>query len=482
MLDIKTLTIAGARKDLDSKKYSSLELTKAYLSEIENRDGNIHAFLEVWRDNAISDAKAADERISRGESAPLTGIPIALKDNILVEARYVSAGSKILENYRAAYDSTAAKKLKEQNAVLLGRTNMDEFAMGSSTENSAFGPSKNPHDTARTPGGSSGGSAAAVAGNLALAALGSDTGGSVRQPGAFCGVVGLKPTYGSISRFGLIAMGSSLDQIGPLTKTVEDSRILFEAISGYDSNDSTSIKNREKSEKDVTPRARKLGVPRAFLKEGIQADVLANFEKTLSVLEKAGHEIVNVEMPNLVHSLAVYYIVMPAEASTNLARFDGIRYGLSVKADVIEDTYRKTRGEGFGEEVRRRIILGTFVLSSGYADAYYRKARTVREIIRSDFTNVFNSVDAIVTPTTPGPAFKFGEKSDPLSMYLEDIFTVPVNLAGVPAISTPAGSVERGGVKLPLGFQIIGKPEDERLLFSIGKDVERAYPAPWRTA
>ncbi|HEY4514106.1 MAG TPA: Asp-tRNA(Asn)/Glu-tRNA(Gln) amidotransferase subunit GatA [Candidatus Paceibacterota bacterium] len=483
MLDIKTLTIAGARRDLDAKKYSSLELTKVYLSEIEKRDTESHSFLEVFKDSALAEAKAADERIYRDESAPLTGIPIAIKDNILIEGRVVSAGSKILENYIASYDSICTEKLKSQNVVFLGRTNMDEFAMGSSTENSAFGPSKNPHDTARTPGGSSGGSAAAVAGNLALAALGSDTGGSVRQPAAFCGVVGLKPTYGAVSRFGLIAMGSSLDQIGPLTKTVEDSRLLFEAIRGYDPNDSTSLENNAKSGKVIDGNhGRRLGVPRAFLKEGIQPDVLQNFEKTLSALEKAGYEIQDVEMPNLAHSLAVYYIVMPAEASTNLARFDGIRYGLSVPADNIEDTYRKTRGIGFGQEVRRRILVGTFVLSAGYADAYYRKARAVREIIKADFMNAFNSVDAIVTPTTPGPAFKFGEKSDPLSMYLEDIFTVPVNLAGVPAISVPAGSVLREKVMLPLGFQIIGKPEDEGLLFSIGKDVERAYPAPWRTA
>ncbi|MDO8522379.1 MAG: Asp-tRNA(Asn)/Glu-tRNA(Gln) amidotransferase subunit GatA [bacterium] len=473
-MDLKSLTIKEARKSLDAKEYSALELTDAYLKAIHERDGEIHAYLEVWEKTAREEAKEADEMIARGESQSLTGIPIAVKDNILIDGRIASAGSKMLENYTASYDATVITKLKSQGAVFLGRTNMDEFAMGSSTENSAFGPSKNPIDIKRVPGGSSGGSAAAVAGDLALAALGSDTGGSIRQPASLTGLVGLKPTYGAVSRYGLIAMGSSLDQIGPLTKTIDDARIIFDAICGNDKNDSTSLPNSPRSDLGNSKgRTLKIGVPRVFLASGVNSDVLANFEKTLSRLEKNGHKIKDVDLPSLPSALAVYYIVMPAESSTNLARFDGIRYGLSVPALNIQEVYAKTRGQGFGPEVRRRILLGTFVLSSGYADAYYRKALAVREIIRADFARVLGSVDAIVTPTTPGPAFKFGEKSDPLAMYLEDIFTVPVNLAGVPALSVPMGTVAREGKDLPVGFQIIGPHGNEEMLFQIGNDIER---------
>lgn len=473
MIDLSNITIASARKSLDAGEYTSVELTQAYLDAIKKNDGDIHAYLEVWEQEALAQARAADALIASGDIKPLTGIPIAMKDNILIEGRIASAASKILENYRASYDATVTKKLKEQGAVFLGRTNMDEFAMGSSTENSAFGPSKNPHDTTRVPGGSSGGSAAAVAGDIALAALGSDTGGSIRQPASLCGLVGLKPTYGAVSRFGLMAMGSSLDQIGPLTKTVADAELLFNVIRGHDGNDSTSLPESMTVRK-AKPSSKVLGVPRAFLKEGISPEVSAAFERTLDGLRQQGYEIRDVDLPNIPYSLAVYYIVMPAEVSTNLARFDGIRYGLSVPADEIKDVYRKTRASGFGPETRRRIILGTFVLSSGYADAYYRKARAVRELIRQDFTAAFADVDAIVTPTTLGPAFKFGAKSDPLSMYLEDIFTVPVNLAGVPALSVPMGFSEVEGKKLPLGFQIIAPWRGEGALFTIGADVESA--------
>lgn len=472
-MDLKTLTIAEARRALDAKEYSALELTEAYLKNIAVRDPAIHAYLEVWEKNAREEAKAADEKIARGDAKALTGVPLALKDNILMEGRVASAASKILENYRASYDATVVQKLKEHGAVFLGRTNMDEFAMGGSTENSAFGPTRNPHDLSRVPGGSSGGSAAAVAGNLALAALGSDTGGSIRQPAAFTGIVGLKPTYGSVSRFGLIAMGSSLDQIGPLARTVGDARAIYEALCGYDRNDSTSLHD---STPDNAPRRSKLkiGVPRAFLKEGSDADVVACFDRTLATLKAAGYEIQDVHMPNLPYSLAVYYIVMPAEASTNLARFDGVRYGLSVPADDIGAVYAKTRGAGFGPEARRRILIGAFVLSSGYADAYYRKARAARDLIRDDFAKAFELVDAIATPTSPTPAFKIGEKSDdPLAMYAADIFTVPVNLAGVPAISVPSGFVEREGKKLPVGFQLIAPHDGEEALFAIGEDIER---------
>lgn len=470
-MDLLKLTIAEARRALDAKEYSALDLTNAYLANIAARDGEIHAYLEVWADSAREEAKRADEMIARGESKPLTGIPIAFKDNILIEGRTASAGSKILENYRAAYDATVIKKLKAEGAVFLGRTNCDEFAMGSSTENSAYGVTKNPLDTTRVPGGSSGGSAAAVVANMALVTLGSDTGGSIRQPASLCGLVGVKPTYGTVSRFGLIAMGSSLDQIGSFGKTVADARAVFEAIRGYDENDSTSLQELPKS---VTKKPRVIGVPRAFLASGIDADVLEQFEKTLIALKTEGYEVRDIELPTIPHSLAVYYVIMPAEASTNLARFDGIRYGFSVPADVIHEVYTKTRGKGFGPEVRRRILVGTFVLSSGYVDAYYRKARAVRAFIRADFEKAFESVDAIATPTTPTPAFKIGEKaSDPLAMYAADIFTVPVNLAGVPAISVPSGTVEREGKKLPVGFQLIGPHSAEETLFTIGEDVER---------
>ena len=469
-MDLSKLTIAEARRALDAKEYSALELTNAYLDAIREKDGEIHAYLEVWEESARAEAKAADERIARGESMPLTGIPIAVKDNILIQGRIASAASKMLEHYVASYDATVIQKLKAQNAVFLGRTNMDEFALGSSTENSAYGPTKNPHDTSRVPGGTSGGSVAAVAGGMALVALGSDTGGSLRQPAAFCGVVGLKPTYGAVSRFGLMAAASSLDQIGTIGKNIEDARTLLEAIQGHDVNDSTSLPDKEVVAK---PLKKSIGVPRGFLKD-LNPEMLAQFEHTLEGLRKAGYEVKDVEIPALEYALAVYYIINPAEVSTNLARFDGIRYGHSVDAETIQDVYMKSRGTGFGPEVRRRILVGTFVLSSGYVDAYYRKARAVREMIRADFAKVFESVDAIALPTAPSPAFKLGEKSDLISLYLGDIFTVPVNLAGVPAISVPSGTVERDGKQLPVGFQIIAPHRGEATLFSVGSDVERA--------
>ncbi len=468
-MDITTLTIAQARADLDAKKYTSRELTQAYLSAIEKTDPSIHAYLEVWRDSALAEADAADTRIATGDVAPLTGIPLAIKDNILIHGRIASSSSKILEHYRATYDSTVILKLKAQGAVFLGRTNMDEFAMGSSTENSAYGATKNPLDSTRVPGGSSGGSAAAVAGGMAVAALGSDTGGSIRQPASHCGLVGLKPSYGAVSRFGLMPMGSSLDQIGPLTKTTTDARILFEAIRGHDENDGTSLPDYA-----LAGGGKRIGVPRAFIEKGLDADVRALFDATLEKLKGAGYSIVDVDMPNLPYALPVYYIVCPAEVSTNLARYDGIRYGLSVQADTIQDVYKKTRAVGFGEEVRRRILTGTFVLSAGYSDAYYRKARAVRALIRADFDKAFATVDAIALPTAPGPAFKIGEKaSDPLAMYLEDIFSVTANLAGVPAISVPSGTVARDGVALPVGFQLMGPLRGEGVLLAMGEDVER---------
>lgn len=472
-MDLSKLTIAEARRALDAKEYSALDLTNAYLDAIARKDKDIHAYLEVWADSAREEARAADAIIARGGAQALTGIPLAIKDNILIEGRIASSASKMLENYRASYDATVIEKLKAQNAVFLGRTNMDEFALGASTEHSAFGATKNPHDLSRVPGGTSGGSTAAVAANLALGALGSDTGGSIRQPSALCGVVGMKPTYGAVSRSGLMAAASSLDQIGAIGKTIADAQAVFSAIRGYDENDSTSLSDTFFDTKKESGRV--IGVPRAFLKEGSDPDVLANFEVTLTKLKNAGYEVRDIELPNVSYSLAVYYIINPAEVSTNLARYDGIRYGLSVPADTIGEVYTKTRGKGFGPEVRRRILVGTFVLSSGYADAYYRKARAVRELICAEFTKAFESVNVIATPTYPTPAFKIGEKSDdPLAMYAADIFTVPANLAGIPAISVPSGFVEREGTKLPVGFQLIGAHGAEETLFKIGEDAEKS--------
>ncbi len=468
-MNLDTLTVSEARRALDAKEYSALDLTNAYLKRIAERDTDIHAYLEVWADSARKEAREADAVIERGDAMPLTGIPIAIKDNILIEGRVVSAASKMLEKYVASYDATVIKKLKTQGAVFLGRTNMDEFALGSSTENSAYGPTKNPHDLRRVPGGTSGGSAAAVASGMALVALGSDTGGSIRQPSAFCGVVGIKPTYGAVSRFGLIAAASSLDQIGAIGKTVADVETVLGVIQGHDVNDSTSLPHAPA----FTKKPKTIGVPRASLKDGVDSDVLEKFEHTLDELKKSGYSIVDIELPTLAYALAVYYIINPAEVSTNLARFDGIRYGLSIDADTIADVYAKSRAAGFGPETRRRVLVGTFVLSSGYADAYYRKARAVREVIRRDFAKAFESVDAIALPTSPVPAWKLGEKSDPLAMYAADIFTVPVNLAGVPAISVPSGVIDREGHKLPVGFQLIAQWGGEAVLYKIGEDVEK---------
>lgn len=461
-------TVTRARALLDSGDITSRELAKRYTERA--RESNLNTFLEVFDDTSEQTAKKKEGVEESPER--LAGIPIALKDNILVKERRVSAASRILENYTAVYDSTVARKLREEGAVFLGRTNMDEFAMGSSTENSAFGVTKNPHDTSRVPGGSSGGSAAAVAAGEVLAALGSDTGGSVRQPAAFCGVVGLKPTYGAVSRYGLIAMGSSLDQIGPITKSVDDAELLFDIIRGKDEQDSTS-RGSGSDKKTVTT----VGVPRDLLElEGLDPDVKTQFLQTVDALEREkGYEIVDISLPHISYALSSYYIIMPAEASSNLARFDGQRYGLSVDGETLADVYTKTRGEGFGKEVRRRVILGTYVLSSGYYDAYYRKAVEVRRLISDDFSHALQNVDVIVSPTTPTPAFKIGEKiNDPLAMYLTDIFTVPANIAGLPAITVPSGTVERDGTQLPLGFQIMASWNAESQLFEVGRAIEQS--------
>lgn len=478
-INLSELTIKKARELIHDGEISCRELISIYLENIKKYDKGIHAYLELF-DDAFEKAEKEDENLLRGgEPKKLSGIPLAIKDNILIKGKTCSAGSKILENYKAAYNSTVIEKLAEEGAIFLGRTNMDEFAMGSSTENSSFGPTKNPYDHARVPGGSSGGSAAAVAQQECLAGLGSDTGGSVRQPAAFCGVVGLKPTYGAVSRYGLIAMASSLDQIGPIAKTVEDAELIFNVIKGKDKFDSTSVDfGKRWSENSEEPKT--IGVPRELFslkdggREGLDEDLAKNFLQSLDFFKNNGYIIKEVSLPYAEYSLAVYYILTPAEVSSNLARFDGVRYGFSKKGDTLLEDYMKTRGEGFGKETRRRIILGTYVLSAGYYDAYYNQAQKIRDLIKKDFENVFGEVDVLLTPTTPTPAFKIGEKaSDPLQMYLSDIFTVPANISGAPALSLPSGFVVRDGVKLPVGVQLIGPWFGEKFLFDLGKKFEQ---------
>lgn len=466
MSDLTEMTIKEARAKLDAKEISALELAESFLEKIEERNNELNIYLEVFSD-VLEQARAADERLAQGERAPLLGIPISLKDNILSKGRKASASSKILENYVASYDATVVTKLKEQGAIFLGRTNCDEFAMGSSTENSAFGVTKNPLDTTRVPGGSSGGSAASVAAHMAMASFGSDTGGSIRQPASFCGVVGLKPTYGSVSRNGLIAMGSSLDVIGPFAHTTEDAEMLFDVTKGNDPLDATTLPDTEEERSALT---KKIGVPRSFL-EGIDECVKAAFEVSLQKLANAGHELIDIELPLAPKALAMYYIIMPAEASSNLARFDGMRFGLSLEGKDLLETYVGTRGAGFGKEVRRRILLGTYVLSSGYYDAYYKTANRARAALTQDFNKAFEQVDVIALPTTPTPPFVIGEKEDPLSMYLADIFTVPANLTGMPAISIPTEKTF-SKENLPIGLQFIAPSCSEERLFVLGKEFE----------
>jgi aspartyl-tRNA(Asn)/glutamyl-tRNA(Gln) amidotransferase subunit A len=462
--------LAELQRALETGAVTSVEVTTQYLQTIAEKEEATHAFLEVFAD-ALEQAAAADAQRARGEARPLTGVPIAIKDNIVIQDRFATAASKMLVGHRALYDATVIQKLKEQGVVFIGRTNMDEFALGSSTENSAFGPTHNPHAAGYTPGGTSGGSAAAVAAGFVPVALGSDTGGSVRQPASFCGVVGLKPTYGSVSRYGLIAAASSLDVIGPIGHTVADVRTVFDAIRGNDPKDSTT---RPDYTMLLDATVSKIGIPKGCMDEGVDADIRAAFEKTVESLRTAGHEIVEVDMPNLKYSLACYYIINPAEVSSNLARFDGIRYGHTVDEKELLKKYMLARAEGLGKEARRRSLVGTFVLSAGYFDAYYNKAMAARKLITEDFKKAFDKVDVLVTPTSPIPAWKFGAKSEDVrTMYAADIFTVSVNLAGVPAISVPTGTVEREGMKLPVGFQIIAPHRREDRLFSLGEEVEQ---------
>ena len=468
------LTLTEAQTKLRSGDLTPRELVRGVLDAVDQHDSEIGGYLSLDREAALAAADSADV------SLPLGGIPIAIKDAIISAGEPCAAASKILAGkYVAPYDSTVVRKLREAGAIPLGRANMDEFAMGSSTENSGLQKTRNPWDQSRIPGGSSGGSAAVVAAGEAIAALGSDTGGSIRQPAALCGCVGLKPTYGRVSRYGLIAFASSLDQIGPITKTSEDAARLLNVISGGDPQDSTAL---DVDVPDFTAgieagiRGVRIGLPKEYFIDGIDADVRARVDAAVEQLAAGGAEIEEISLPHTEYAIATYYIIATAEASANLARFDGVRYGHRTEnADNLIDQYRKSREEGFGDEVKRRIILGTYVLSSGYYDQYYNRAQKVRTLIRNDFTAAFENVDAIVCPTTPAPAFKLGELADdPLQMYLADIFTIAANLAGLCGVSTPCGTVERDGKALPVGLQVLGKPLDEAGILRISHAYEQS--------
>ena len=459
---------------LKQRKLSSVELTKQYLARIEKADAQIGSYITVCPDEALAAAGKADERIAKGEATLLTGIPVGIKDNICTEGITTTCASKMLYNFVPPYDATVTKRLKNEGAVILGKLNMDEFAMGSSTESSYFKKTKNPYDLTRVPGGSSGGSAASVSADLAPYALGSDTGGSIRQPAAFCGNVGLKPTYGLVSRFGLIAFASSLDQIGSFTKDVTDCAIVLNAIAGYDKMDSTSV---DADKTDYTKalglplKGMKIGVPKQYLESGIQTEIKEAVENAIKVYEMLGAECEECSLPLSKFALPTYYLISSAEASSNLARFDGIKYGYRAEEyHGLTDLYEITRSEGFGEEVKRRIMLGTYALSSGYYDAYYKKAQQVRGLIKRDFAACFEKYDVLLTPTTPTTAYKFGEKSDPVAMYMGDICTVAVNIAGLPAISIPAGLDKKG---MPIGIQLIANSFDERKLLTAAFAYER---------
>lgn len=474
------ITAKEIRDGVAEKKLSAREVTDAFLGRIRERDHELGAYITVFEEEARARAGEVDDEIRGGAPAgPLAGVPVALKDNILVRGARATAASRILETYLASYDATVVERLKSAGAIIIGKTNLDEFAMGSSTENSAFKLAKNPHDPTRVPGGSSGGSAVAVSSGMAAAALGSDTGGSIRQPAAFCGVVGLKPTYGAVSRSGLIAMASSLDQIGPITKTVEDAALLFGVIAGKDPLDATSVEYAfEPLPPGGTLKPLRIGVPKEYFVSGLDQGVARGVEAAIERFKKLGFKMREVSLPHTKYALSVYYIVMPAEVSANLARFDGIRYSrifdLQSSIHNLRDIYFETRGRGFGAEVRRRVLLGTFVLSAGYYDAYYAKAQKVRRLIADDFEAAFKEVDVILAPVTPTLPFKIGEKvADPLAMYLSDILTIPANLAGLPAVSIPVERVKPGSGKLPVGFQLIGKHFREADILGLGALYEK---------
>jgi aspartyl-tRNA(Asn)/glutamyl-tRNA(Gln) amidotransferase subunit A len=478
------LTIHELHDKLTKRETTAVDIVGSVFNRIDAVEDKVHAYIGFMKEEAYKQAARADEDIKKGHIQALTGIPIALKDVLCTKGFKTTCASHILHNYIPPYDATVIEKLQQAGAVFTGKTNMDEFAMGSSTENSYFGVTRNPWNIERIPGGSSGGSAAAVAADECIASIGSDTGGSIRQPAALCGVIGMKPTYGRVSRFGLVAFASSLDQIGPITKDVEDCAILMNVMAGYDSKDSTSVPMdvtdyRSFVGRDI--RGWTVGIPKEYFIEGIDPEVMASLQETIKVVEKAGARCVEVSLPHTDYCVAVYYIIAPAEASSNLARYDGVKYGY--RANDSRDLlgmYKKTRSEGFGEEVKRRIMIGTYALSSGYYDAYYRKASQVRALIKRDFDQAFNLCDVILTPTTPTAAFKIGEKTDdPLQMYLSDVFTISSNLAGIPGISVPCGFTRSG---LPIGVQFLAGHFEEGKLIQIASvfeklaDIEKRRP------
>ena len=473
--DVIGLSVQAAKTLLDRGEVSSYELTRAVLDRIREVDGRVNAFVTVTEDEAMAQARSADRRIADGDTGPLTGVPMQIKDNMCTRGVPTTCSSHMLQDFIPPYDATVVARLQLEGAVLVGKGNLDEFAMGSSTENSALFPTRNPWDLDRVPGGSSGGPAAAVAADECVFSLGSDTGGSIRQPAALCGVVGLKPTYGLVSRYGLVAFASSLDQIGPLTKNVTDSALVLNAIAGHDRNDSTSIRyDPPDYSRALMPdlKGLRIGIPKEYFVEGLEPGVEESVRTAIGVLEELGAEVEETSLPNTEHALAVYYIIAPSEASANLARYDGVKYGYSAaEADGMWDALDKTRQDGFGPEVKRRIMLGTYALSAGYYDAYYLKAQKVRTLIAQEFREAFQRFDALVTPTSPSVAFKLGEKTaDPVQMYLNDILTMPANIAGIPAISVHGG-IAQG---LPVGLQFLGPPLGEETLFRVSYAYEQA--------
>lgn len=477
--NLGALTVEQVRNGLGAHEFSAVELTQSALEFARAENPKTNAYLHFCEERALAAAGRVDKKIAAGEDAgPLAGVPVAVKDVIITKGVRTTCGSRMLEHYVPPYDATAVVRLEQAGGVIIGKTNCDEFAMGSSNENSAFGPVKNPWDTTRVPGGSSGGSAAAVAAGIVPVALGSDTGGSVRQPAALCGVIGLKPTYGRVSRYGLVAFGSSLDQIGVFARNAADAALVLQTIAGRDPHDATTtdvpVPNYAEEITEGISGLR-IGVSRAHLGEGLDHDVRAAIERSIEAYRDIGAEIVDIDLPHAKYAIAVYYIIATAEASSNLARYDGVRYGFRAEeAPALRDMYKRTRDEGFGPEVKRRVMLGTYVLSAGYYDAYYLKAQKVRTLLRQDFANAFNKCDAVLTPTAPTPAFLFGEKvDDPLAMYLNDIFTVTANLAGVPGISVPCGL---SSARLPIGLQLLGPNWSESLLLRLAHAYQTAHP------
>ncbi|PID83309.1 Asp-tRNA(Asn)/Glu-tRNA(Gln) amidotransferase GatCAB subunit A [Candidatus Campbellbacteria bacterium] len=469
-IDLKNLDIPKISQMLQSKELTVKELTDFCLENIKAKNEELNVFLFVF-ENIDEQVENAEKMFAEGKQTVLTGIPVAVKANILIQGQNANAGSKILEKYKATYDATVIEKLKEQGAIFLGYLNQDEFACGGSTENSAFGVTKNPLDTTRVPGGSSGGTAAAVAADMCVYALGTDTGGSVRQPAAFCGLVGVKPTYGRVSRHGAVAMGSSLDQICPITRNIKDSEIVLDAISGKDSFDMTTISKDNFLEKEVK-LSKKIAVPFSFINQIKDQKVLDNFNQSLEILKQKGYEVEDINLDIFKYALPIYYVLMPAELSSNLARYDGIRYGNKKEGQNLQEEYVNTKSSGFGEEIKRRIILGTYVLSAGYENQYYNKANALREQIKAEFKKVIDKYDAVLMPTTPSYAFKLGQnKNDPIEMYLSDIFTVTANIIGNPALSVPSGMVQtEEGNKMPLSLQILTDFGEEKKAYKIAED------------